>query len=202
MHSAKNFGITRRGLLLGAATLAIAAGAAGGAVQASAAEAILTMHIEEQTSWVANFNPFDLGGRRQSTMDFIYEPLVIFNPDEGGKPVYRLATGFKFSDDLKSITYTLRPNVKWSDGKPFTSADVKFTMDLMLKNPAIDTAGLADMVASVDAPSPTEVVIALKDVNAEFPEALSDLAVVPEHIWKEVSDPLAFRNESRSEPVP
>lgn len=47
------------------------------------------MHIEEQSSWVQNFNPFDLAGRRQSTMDFIYEPLVIFNAEDGGKPVFR-----------------------------------------------------------------------------------------------------------------
>lgn len=195
-NSETYFIFSRRGLLAGVAALTLAAGFGGLATPLSAAEAVLSMHIEEQTSWVQNFNPFDLGGRRQSTMDFIYEPLVIFNPDDGGKPVYRLATGFKFSDDLKSITYTLRPDVKWSDGKPFTSADVKFTMDLMLKNPAVDTAGLADMVASVEAPSPTEVVIALKDVNAEFPEALSDLAIVPEHIWKDISDPLSFKNET------
>ena len=104
------------------------------------AESVLTMHIEEQTSWVQNFNPFDLGGRRQSTMDFVYEPLVIFNDYDSGKPVWRLATGYKFADDLKSITYTLRDGVKWSDGKPLTSADMKFTLELMLKNPAVDTA--------------------------------------------------------------
>lgn len=162
---------------------------------AAKAEAVLSMHIEEQTSWVQNFNPFDLGGRRQSTMDFIYEPLVIFNADDGGKPIFRLATDFKFSDDLKSITYTLRPDVKWSDGTALTSADVKYTIDLMLKNPATDIVGVGDTVTSVDAPSATEVTIHLKDVNAEFPESLSDLPVVPEHIWKDIADPLAFKNE-------
>src|SRR5262245_33847457 len=132
---------------------------------AAAAESVLTMHIEEQTSWVQNFNPFDLGGRRQSTMDFVYEPLVIFNDYDGGKPIYRLATAYKFSDDLKSITYTLRDGVKWSDGQPLTSEDMKFTLELMLKNPAVDTVGVGESVASVEAPSPTEVKINLKDVD-------------------------------------
>src|SRR4051794_8445700 len=86
------------------AATALAAGLLAAAGPASA-ESTLTMHIEEQTSWVQNFNPFDLGGRRQSTMDFVYEPLVIFNDYDSGKPIYRLATGYKFSDDLKSITY-------------------------------------------------------------------------------------------------
>ncbi|PDS43475.1 peptide ABC transporter substrate-binding protein [Rhizobium anhuiense] len=164
---------------------------AGGA----AAESVLTMHIEEQTSWVQNFNPFDLAGRRQSTMDFIYEPLVIFNAEDGGKPVFRLATDYKFSEDMKSVTYTLRSGVKWSDGQPLTSADVKYTIDLMLKNAALDTVGVGESVASVETPSPTEVRIDLKAVNSDFPESLADLAVVPEHIWKDVSDPVAFKNE-------
>ena len=111
------------------ATAALGATLAFGSGIASAAESVLTMHIEEQTSWVSNFNPFDLAGRRQSTMDFIYEPLVIFNANDGGKPVWRLATSYKFSDDLMSITYDLRPGVKWSDGQPLTSADVKYTIE-------------------------------------------------------------------------
>lgn len=166
-----------------------------GATRASA-EALLTMHIEEQTSWVRNFNPFDVGGRRQSTLDFIYEPLVVFNELDNGKPAYRLATGFKFADDLKSITYTIRDGVKWSDGKPLTAADVKFTLDLMRKTPALDFVGVTDSVASVEAPSPTQVKITLKDVDTHFPESLSDLPVVPEHIWKDIADPLAFKNEN------
>lgn len=160
------------------------------------AESVLTMHIEEQTSWVQNFNPFDLGGRRQSTMDFVYEPLVIFNDYDSGKPVWRLATGYKFADDLKSITYTLRDGVKWSDGKPLTSADMKFTLELMLKNPAVDIVGVGESVASVEAVSPTEVKINLKGVDTHFPESLADFPVVPEHIWKDVADPLAFKNET------
>ena len=52
--------------LLGA--LVLAAGLASGAAPAFA-ESVLTMHIEEQTSWVQNFNPFDLGGRLSRHLD-------------------------------------------------------------------------------------------------------------------------------------
>lgn len=181
----------RAGLAAATALTALVAVGTGSA----AAESVLTMHIEEQTSWVQNFNPFDLAGRRQSTMDFIYEPLVIFNAEDGGKPVFRLASAYKFSEDMKSVTYTLRPGVKWSDGQPLTSADVKYTIDLMLKNAALDTVGVGETVASVETPSATEVKIDLKAVNSDFPETLADLAVVPEHIWKDVSDPVAFKNK-------
>ncbi|KQV21623.1 peptide ABC transporter substrate-binding protein [Rhizobium sp. Root1203] len=196
MKTMRSTAITRRNLLLAATGVAASLAYTGAFATAANAEATLSMHIEEQTSWVRNFNPFDLAGRRQSTMDFIYEPLVIFNADDAGKPIFRLATSYKFSDDLKSITYVLRDGVKWSDGQPLTSADVKYTLELMLKNPAVDTAGVGDTIASVEAPSASEVKINLKGVNTEFPESLADLAVVPEHIWKTVADPVAFKNEN------
>ncbi|MGR9250270.1 ABC transporter substrate-binding protein [Rhizobium leguminosarum] len=191
MRLSKSANSMRAGFAAATALTALVFFGAGGA----AAESVLTMHIEEQSSWVQNFNPFDLAGRRQSTMDFIYEPLVIFNAEDGGKPVFRLATDYKFSEDMKSVTYTLRPGLKWSDGQPLTSADVKYTIDLMLKNAALDTVGVGETIASVEAPSATEVRIDLKAVNSDFPETLADLAVVPEHIWKDVSDPVAFKNE-------
>ncbi len=196
METMRYAAITRRNLLLAATGVAASLAYTGAFATAANAEATLSMHIEEQTSWVRNFNPFDLAGRRQSTMDFIYEPLVIFNADDAGKPIFRLATSYKFSDDLKSITYVLRDGVKWSDGQPLTSADVKYTLELMLKNPAVDTAGVGDTIASVEAPSASEVKINLKGVNTEFPESLADLAVVPEHIWKTVADPVAYKNEN------
>lgn len=183
--------------LIAASAFAAAALATGGltGTPSASAEAVLTLHIEEQTSWVQNFNPFDLAGRRQSTMEFIYEPLVIFNADQGGKPIFRLATGMKFSDDLKALTFTMREGVKWSDGKPLTVEDVKYSLDLMLQNPAVDTIGAGALINSVEIVSPTEIKLNLKDVDTQIPETLQRLPVVPAHIWKDIKDPLVFPNE-------
>src|SRR6266481_8446358 len=43
-----------------------------------------------------------------------------------------LATEWAWSEDGKELTFKLRQGVKWHDGKPFTSADVKCTWDLLL----------------------------------------------------------------------
>src|SRR3954471_13040593 len=43
-----------------------------------------------------------------------------------------LATSWSWSEDGKELTFPLRQGVKWHDGKPFTSADVKCTWDLLL----------------------------------------------------------------------
>ena len=43
-----------------------------------------------------------------------------------------LATEWAWSNDGKDLTFKLRDGVKWHDGKPFTSADVKCTWDMLI----------------------------------------------------------------------
>jgi peptide/nickel transport system substrate-binding protein len=43
-----------------------------------------------------------------------------------------LATEWRWSEDGKELTFPLRQGVKWHDGKPFTSADIKCTWDLLM----------------------------------------------------------------------
>ena len=58
----------------------------------------------------------------------IYQPLyTVTNDGKGVKPW--LATSYKMSPDKKTYTFTLRKGVKFSNGKPMTSADVKFSID-------------------------------------------------------------------------
>src|SRR3954467_10715658 len=45
-----------------------------------------------------------------------------------------LATEWSWNEELTQLTFRLRPNVKWHDGKPFTAKDVKCTFDLLLGN--------------------------------------------------------------------
>lgn len=53
--------------------------------------------------------------------------------DFGLKPRAALATEWQASEDGKTITFKLRPDVKWHDGQPFTSKDVAFTFMNVLK---------------------------------------------------------------------
>ena len=57
----------------------------------------------------------------------IFEGLTKINEDFSVTPL--LAEKWTFSPDLKTLTFTLKPNVKFQDGEPFTSKDVKFSFE-------------------------------------------------------------------------
>jgi peptide/nickel transport system substrate-binding protein len=65
----------------------------------------------------------------------VYNNLVVFDPDsKQNRPdriVADLATEWAWSNGGKDLTFTLRQGVTWHDGKPFTSADVKCTWDML-----------------------------------------------------------------------
>ncbi len=66
----------------------------------------------------------------------LYNNLVVFDPKAKQNSldaiVPELATAWKWSEDGTQLTFTLRDGVKWHDGKPFTSADVKCTWDRII----------------------------------------------------------------------
>jgi peptide/nickel transport system substrate-binding protein len=97
-----------------------------------------------------------------------------------------LATSWDLSQDGLSWIFHLRKDVKWSDGVPFTSADVKMTYDAVLDpdTGASDYADLSDAVRSVETPDNYTVVINLKKPSPHIPTLLSDwhLEIVPKHI--------------------
>ncbi|MCH8529230.1 MAG: ABC transporter substrate-binding protein [Saccharospirillum sp.] len=156
----------------------------------------LTMNIQQVTSWVRNFNPYNETTRLRSTREFIYEPLAIYNVFEQGQPYYRLAVAEAYSDDLMTFTYDLREGVQWSDGRPFTAADVVFTFEMLKQNPALDTGAIWNRLEAVEAEGDHRVHFHLSEVNTGIHLRLVDVPVVPEHIWSSVSDPVSFTNDN------
>lgn len=79
-----------------------------------------------------------------------------------------LAKSWKISDDLKTITFELEPNVKFHDGTAMTSADVKATFDRYRNPPAGNPSILKSLLSDIDSietPSPATVVFKLKGPN-------------------------------------
>lgn len=96
-----------------------------------------------------------------------------------------LAESWETSDDGKTVTYTLRDGLEWSDGTPLTAADIVFTV-----NRARDEAWLnyESVVANLAAEAPDErtVVITTKVPDPKLPTM--DVYILPEHIWGELDE--------------
>ncbi|RJG42531.1 ABC transporter substrate-binding protein [Motilimonas pumila] len=154
----------------------------------------LTIVSEFRPLWKRNFNPFLATDRLPTTMQFIYEPLVVFNEMKGGEPTYRLATKHYFSDDLKSLFFELREDVKWSDGTEFTADDVVYSLTQASKGGTADVQGLAGHIQSVHRLGKYKVEIKLKQVNTGIDTQIVRAPIVPRHIFSAVEDITTFEN--------
>ena len=127
---------------------------------------------------------------------YVYEPLIITNGfyRPGVPREYPwLAKSYKWSKDNRTLTFTIRPNVKWSDGQPFTAADVIYTFGLIKKTPALDIAGAWQHMDSIKQVGADQVVVGVKPGHIPgFNAIASNTYIVPQHIWKSIPDPTKF----------
>jgi peptide/nickel transport system substrate-binding protein len=140
------------------------------------------------------FNPFSATstGYTLHSTNLYYEPLFFFNilnPTQA--PVPMLATAYTFSNDGKTLTLTTRSGVKWSDGQPFSAADVAFTFNLIAKNPALAQTG-TPAPTSANATGPNTVVLNFAQPQAGNIYNIGTQAIVSQHVWQSVSDPATY----------
>jgi peptide/nickel transport system substrate-binding protein len=101
------------------------------------------------------------------------------------------AEAMKVSADYREITITLRPGVKWADGKPLTAEDVVFTFDTLKANApemALSSA-IREWVESATATDARTVVIRLTKPGPRWAQdtlatgQVSRFIVLPKHVW-------------------
>lgn len=123
-------------------------------------------------------------GPTQFAASKIYQSLLTYAPDL--KPMPSLASSWTISPDGMTYTFVLQKNVKWHDGKPFTSADVVFTADKFLREVHPRTRALMNQrVESVKADGDDKVVFKLKQPFSAFINAfeVSTMPMIPKHIY-------------------
>lgn len=101
--------------------------------------------------------PFVLSAANVHLFTLVYDTLVSYDAQLSPRP--RLATHWEWSADSRRLTLTLRPDVKFHSGRPFTSSDVKFNLE-HLRNPTTGSQwrNYADAM-QVSAPDPMTVTI-------------------------------------------
>jgi peptide/nickel transport system substrate-binding protein len=111
----------------------------------------------------------------------LYDTLVTNDPQMNYVP--ELARSWEISPDGLTWTMHLQQGVTWTDGVPFTSADVKFSFDqgLVLKVPL--PYSLINWVQNVEIPDDLTVILHLKSQTAVALFDLASLVILPKHIW-------------------
>lgn len=157
-------------------------------------EGTLVVVKELQASWIRNFNPFSTGGgARWPTNSGIYEPMLIFSSTTG-EVVPWLAEAWSWDEAGTTLSFTIRDGVKWSDGEPFDAGDVKFTFDLLASNPGLDAGSLTKRIEEVVIVDEDVVEVRLHEPYVPGLPFIAQQSIVPEHIWKDISDPVTFTN--------
>lgn len=177
----------------------LASGTVAGAPAASAQSSNSVLHIEASPTGPIsnNFNPFlsTSPAVLLGASDMVYEPLFQYNFAKPGEMVPWLATSYRFSDGDRTLTFTLRKGVKWSDGTAFTSKDVAFTFDMLKANPALN--GLGVTFTSVAAPNPYTVVMHFASpAYVQLYNIAGGTPIVQAHQWSGVKDPATFSDSN------
>lgn len=127
-------------------------------------------------------------------IELLYDPLLTFDKDL--KVVPNLAEAWKWSDDGKALTITLRKNVKFHNGDPLTTEDVKYSFERILddKTFAAARAFFTD-IERIEVTDSATAIFRLKRVNATILAAMahSNAAIVSK---KFVTSGGAFNKES------
>ena len=195
---------TRLKVLLG--TLVVVAGAAltlVSALSASPGKSAIanggTLKIEMPWGTMPdNFNPLtSQGSQAGGTLSCLYEQLFYFNPATS-KLTYVLGTSYKWANKNLTLVVNTRPDVTWTDGKPFTAADVAFTFNYVKANPSIDVNGIwsGTTLSSVTATGANQVTFKFSKPDTPAIVIFAAQFIVPEHIWSSISDPATATNTS------
>jgi len=133
-----------------------------------------------------NFNVVVSGvkGAIASGIGLLFDSLTVESLDEESSAYGLLAEAVRHPADFSSVTYRLRAEARFHDGKPVTPEDVIFSFDAFKKNSPTYSAyyrhvvkaektGAREVTFTFDAPG-----------NRELPSIVGQLSVLPKHWWE------------------
>jgi len=148
--------------------------------------------IEGSISDMTNFSTLNSGDTTSTQMiTLCFDGLLGISATGDNIPMLASALPTISADSL-TMTFKLRPNLKWSDGQPLTADDVAFSYGLMFLPETKDfvsryRADLEGSVQSVTATDPQTVVFKFSKVLANFVDSHCRRGILPKHILGSVT---------------
>ena len=131
------------------------------------------------------FNPFTLKGTSAAGIGLLYESLTVGSSDEAFTEYGLLAKSIEWPDDRSWVTFTLRDEAKWHDGKKITSDDVVWTFNTLMEKGHPFYKYYYGDVSEVIKISENKVKFEFStNTNKELVLIVGQLPVLPKHYWE------------------
>jgi microcin C transport system substrate-binding protein len=128
-----------------------------------------------------SLNPYTINGNPPPVG--VLDTLMVRSSDEPSTMYGLIAEGISFPEDKSKVTFKLRKEARFHDGKPITPEDVIFSMATLKANMPTQAAYYKN-VASVEKTGEQEVTFSLNEKNnRELPNILAELPILPKHWW-------------------
>jgi microcin C transport system substrate-binding protein len=132
-----------------------------------------------------SFNGFIIKGRSAIRLGLIYDSLMVSSADEPFSKYCLLCESIEFPEDRSWVTFTLREQARWHDGKPITADDLIWTFNTLLEKGTPGFRFYYASVKSVEKTGPRTVKFTfVRGENRELPLILGELPVLPKHYWE------------------
>lgn len=140
--------------------------------------------IARATGDPMSFNPDTIADdNAYAIVQNLYNRLVKL--DASKQIIPDLAKDWEVSDDGLVITFNLKENAKWHDGKPVTSKDVKYTFDTIKENKTYYFSTRLEIISSIETPDDHTVIFKMNNPDVSFIADLGWYAtfILPEHVF-------------------
>ena len=161
----------------------------------AAPSGVLTIDNESGGTWTCDFNPFNLSYISYS-LGNVYEPLMFVNTLQNAKVSPWLATSYAWGNGNKTLTFTIRKGVKFTNGDPMTPADVVYTFNLLKAHKTLDINSVWSVLSSVTQ-SGDNVVMQFKTVAVPYFYYIADqIAIVDQKVWSKIANPVTYPDKN------
>jgi len=110
----------------------------------------------------------------------------LFSFDSQGNIVPDLVEDYRIGDNGKSIEFSIKENAKWHDNQPLTVDDVIFTLNLVQDPDYLSPLRANFQGVETEKMSDFKALIRLKQTYSGFFESLTNLKILPKHVWQNI----------------
>src|SRR5215470_8964687 len=171
---------------------ACASSSSSGGGPAAGPSGTLTIDNESGGNWTCDFNPYNLSDVWLS-LGPVYEPLIFVDTLNNNQTKPWLATKYAWSNGNKTLTFTIRKGVKFSNGTPMSADDVVYSFNLLKQNKTLDINAIWSVLTSVTKQGSDQVVMQFKAPAVTYFYYIADqVGIVSQKVWSKIANPVKY----------